>query len=199
MERISTITEPSQRYPSHDSTFCSNGLLDADFWSTLLAQMAAKHPDQPLEALLMSMTDAELDAQVTAYDREMERLQILRTASLALRDARRALNGGRTHEREARGSSPQPRPAQRDTVLKVMSSEPDAAWTSERILADLYVLGWQPRGQTPKNSIDATLSRLAQEGLVERVRRGLYRLPPYAARMEVELRGAPDSGSGEAS
>lgn len=64
-----------------------------------------------------------------------------------------------------------------DSIERVMQTDPEGEWTGERVLDELKERGWQPRGKTPRNSVDATLSRLRSLGRVSRVNPGVYKLP----------------------
>jgi hypothetical protein len=70
------------------------------------------------------------------------------------------------------------RPGLTEAILLTMGTNTRLEWDAELLLDHLKSRDWEPRGQTPKNSIAATLSRLRAEGKVARVRPGVYSLAP---------------------
>lgn len=73
------------------------------------------------------------------------------------------------------------RPSLADSILIVMREWPDnTVWTADKILAGLKRRNWTPRGKTPRNSVDATLSKLRRNGALERPGPGVYKLPSTA-------------------
>lgn len=74
------------------------------------------------------------------------------------------------------------RPSLANGVRLVMEEfGPDTAWTGDKVLAALSQKGWEPGGKTPRNSVDATLSRLRRDGKVERIGPGTYKLSTASA------------------
>jgi hypothetical protein len=138
----------------------------------LVDTMVLREPTSPFEKALAGLTDEELDDQEHVYETDISTLNVLLGAVRATKEARQAL----------RGSSQDQTPVRRprtlvDAVIAVMRTDPGRVWTADEILADLRRRGWAPQGQTPKNTIDATLSRARQAGAVVRLERGEYRLP----------------------
>jgi len=70
------------------------------------------------------------------------------------------------------------RPSLDDAILRVMSEwDPMTLWRGDKLLVELERKGWAPGGRTPRNTVDATLSRLKKQERLERVDRGVYKLP----------------------
>src|SRR5690349_8652276 len=71
------------------------------------------------------------------------------------------------------------KPKLADAVLYVIADGGrDAVWSADEVLSALVRNGWQPGGRTPRNSVDATLSRLRRNGKLRKVATGRYRLSP---------------------
>lgn len=147
----------------------------------MVSEMAAKSPTQTLEQILAELTDDQLQAQIDALDQGIQRYQVLREAARALLEARRALD-----QTTVLGAIRQRKPSAAEAVLRIMGESPEREWTSEDILRELIARGWASSGKTPKNSTDATLSRLVQKKQVQRVARGVYRLPAAAQTLQPE-------------
>lgn len=142
-------------------------------------------PIDPFETMLELVTVSELREQRQRYLDEAEELRsradaIDRLLAIKERGTRDVVQNGATGTvrltelvREAE------RPGLADAILRGMNENPDAAWKADAILSHLVNRGWAPAGKTPKNSIAATLSRLAAMGEVERVGHGEYRLAAH--------------------
>lgn len=74
------------------------------------------------------------------------------------------------------GAHPADKPPLAAAIETIMRTE-DRPWQVEELLAALTARGWAPGGKTPRNSLDATLSRLRRDDRVERLAPGVYRLP----------------------
>lgn len=62
-----------------------------------------------------------------------------------------------------------------ESILELMSD--GKPWTADQLLAALRSRGEAPRGKTPKNSIQATLSRMTTAGTIKRPSTGVYKIP----------------------
>ena len=62
-----------------------------------------------------------------------------------------------------------------ELIREVLTTSPNEAWTAQSLLSALNSRGWTSDAANPENSLRTALSRLHQEGLVERVNRGTYR------------------------
>jgi hypothetical protein len=136
------------------------------------------------------MTDDPLEILATSIDREAVEQEIAKLrAEIEVRGARVTkliTLLGLLPERENVVSSDSAtvaeqttiRPSLADAVLIVMRERPsNVLWTSDTMLARLDEKGWTPGGKTPRNSIDATFSRLRKAGQVQRPMPGMYNLP----------------------
>ena len=129
------------------------------------------NPSAPFEKLLATVSDEDLETWETQYEQDIARLEVMLTGVRAAKAARKAMQGDDVDS----GFPPRPN-SQVDAVRAVMAAAPSTPWRAETILQALRQRGWEPRGQTPKNSVDATLSRMTAEGIVRRIDRGLYLL-----------------------
>lgn len=134
----------------------------------------------PLETLARSVDRDELQAEIDRLNAEIQqrarRLGKLQTLMQLLLD----IELPRQEGEQPQDGSPPPtiRPSLPDAVLFVMREHPEnTVWTSDKILIGLQRKGWEPGGKTPRNSVDATLSRLRRMGAVERPAPGTYKLP----------------------
>jgi hypothetical protein len=66
------------------------------------------------------------------------------------------------------------RPSLKASILTIMEMADE--WSAELLLSQLTSYGLRPPGKTPRNSVAATLSRLADAKKVRRVRKGVYSL-----------------------
>jgi hypothetical protein len=69
------------------------------------------------------------------------------------------------------------RPSIPQAVLTVMETAPDSEWSTDDLYAALESRGWLPGGKTPRNSLQATVSRLVEDDKLERVGTGVVRFP----------------------
>lgn len=136
--------------------------------------------NDPFEQFLKAFTVAELEDQRRQYIELMREYESRITALSALIEIVEAIEarGARTSAAAGRKSSADPkRPALGRAIQTVMASDPKRGWTAGDLLPALESQGWAPGGDTPRNSLDATLSRLARTGAVERRGKGVYALP----------------------
>jgi hypothetical protein len=90
------------------------------------------------------------------------------------------------------GDEPGEKPTLIEGLERIMRTE-DRPWQVEELLSALEARGWTPGGQTPRNSVDATLSRMRRNGRVDRLAPGLYRLPSGTPDEEVASIGAANT------
>jgi hypothetical protein len=159
----------------HPALIPQTGWLPSCGFATIVAEMVERQPNSPFEKLLGSLTDEDLDRQERVYEEDIQRLGVLLEAVRATKAARRMMNGSDGLAEATKRPS-----TMYEAVLTVMATQPEAAWTAEQILVVLKQRGWTPGGQTPKNTVDATLSRLTTSRDVRRVRRGHYQLASAA-------------------
>jgi hypothetical protein len=140
----------------------------------------------PLELLAATVDRGAVEREIRQLDREIQeralRMNKLRTLlSLFPGDQQTAVDKGTsvaTAETTGSGSvSANVRPSLADAVLLVMQEAPDDTWTGNKVLTSLGHKGWAPGGKTPRNSVDATLSRLRKAGKVTWHGPGMYKLP----------------------
>lgn len=65
--------------------------------------------------------------------------------------------------------------SEREGLIREIMSGSDDTWTAQSLVSALTDRGWKSDAANPENSIRTALSRLRQEGAVERVSRGTYR------------------------
>jgi hypothetical protein len=141
----------------------------------------------PLQTLAQSFNRAELQEE---YDKLMAEIQILGQRAGRLQRLIGLLDEIEGPEGDPGRSDPEQdlktridalreaRPSLTDAILLVMGEmTPDTIWTADKILIELERHGWAPGGKTPRNSVDATLSRLNKLKLVQRRAPGTYTLP----------------------
>jgi hypothetical protein len=137
--------------------------------------------NDPFEQFLKAFTLAELQEQRRNYIELMREYESRVTALSALIEIVEGIEARRDRNAAAgRRASPAPtsrRPSLGRAIQTVMASDGDRAWTTDELLTALKAHGWAPGGKTPRNSLDATLSRLARNGSVERRGSGIYALP----------------------
>lgn len=61
-------------------------------------------------------------------------------------------------------------------IRTVMAAEPERVWGIPRLVESLLAAGWEPGGRDRANLVRTTLHRLHQQGVVQRIGRGSYRL-----------------------
>jgi hypothetical protein len=135
--------------------------------------------NDPLETLARTVDRGELQAEIDRLEAEIQergrRLAKLQTLRQLLTDIAPSHSAG---EPPAQNSHPDVRPSLPEAVLIVMRELPtNTLWTADKVLIELQRRGWEPGGKTPRNSIDATFSRLRRAGAVERTAPGTYKLP----------------------
>jgi len=136
--------------------------------------MVAANPDKPFQELLSGVPDAMLEEYIRGFDAEIAELQTFRNAAVAMIEARRYLNGGKP----LGGAGPvASRPSAPDAVLAVMGQRPADEWETDAIQEGLRAKGWESVSKTPRNSLEATLSRMVKAKTITRLRRGIYVLP----------------------
>jgi hypothetical protein len=137
----------------------------------------------PLDKLTSSFSLDELraernrlDAIITRHARRKNRIDILINLLTDLDDEGGAVDESESAPAEVEAEAE--RPSLDDAILRIMGEwEPITVWTGDKILIQLERKGWAPGGRTPRNTVDATLSRLTKQGRLERASRGVYKLP----------------------
>lgn len=113
----------------------------------------------------------ELEFQAAQLERQAEELTRKAHAFRQIIQGIFALNNGGRGVRKRRGPSGGG-PRGRDAVLLVMHQRPDELWTTAEVKAKVRERGWPSSSKSIENSIH----RLRDDGEVEFVQRGVYRL-----------------------
>ena len=125
-----------------------------------------------------------------------KRVQLLNTRLFALQDLKqmyervRALQASGNAEPSPLPTQPLPpghppinppttapiKPTLRDSIQVLMSDDPGRKWSSDELWEELTVRGWLRRDEQGKANMFAMLSTMTQQGQLERVKRGVYRV-----------------------
>lgn len=83
------------------------------------------------------------------------------------------------------------RPAMRKAVLEIMADPSQDEWPVPELQAELIRREWLDNTSQALRSLGAALSRMTTEGEVDRVRRGVYKLPKSASELAADLAASP--------
>lgn len=129
------------------------------------------------ETLLASTSTADLERQRDDYKAQILGLQSRIAVLNSLLSHRRAMDepaaSPTAEPTEALG-----RPSIGRAAITVMETQPvGKAWDADELYAELEKRTWLPGGKTPRNTMQATLSRLVKSGRLDRPFPGVYTLP----------------------
>jgi hypothetical protein len=128
------------------------------------------------DAQKLAALEEELKRDLEAIAR-VRHLMAIKNGSLSAPDSRQ-LNlaiGGKMNTSDEEDEAPVP--SLRGTIEKLINSDPNVRWTTQKVLLHLQQTGFPLKAQKPIYSIGQALQNLVEKGAIRLVRRGTGSAP----------------------
>lgn len=140
------------------------------------------------ESLLASTSTDELERQRDEYKAQIVGLNSRIAVLNSLLSHRRAMDAAPGDPLVIETDPPMTRPSIAQAALIVMATKRVGyGWTADELYDELEQRAWLPGGKTPRNTMQATMSRLVKTRQLERPMQGIYTLPADHRRVATRL------------